>query len=180
MKIGVFGAGAIGGAAGAFLARAGHDVSLIGRGAHFAAMRDNGVRIVRPDGEFVARPACPASPAEAGPQEAVIVATKAQAIGEVAELIQPMLRDDTIVVVAQNGVPFWFFHRLGGSLGGNAARLGRSRRKRFGADRHRTDRRLRGPRRLRRRRARHHPRQPARALRARRAPRRHLAAPRRA
>jgi len=118
MKIGVFGAGAIGGAAGAFLARAGHDVSLIARGAHFAAMRDNGVRIVRPDGEFIARPACPASPAEAGKQDVVIVATKAQAIGEVAELIQPMLRDDTTVVVAQNGVPFWFFHRLGGNWEG--------------------------------------------------------------
>jgi 2-dehydropantoate 2-reductase len=122
VKIAVFGAGAIGASAGAMLARAGHDVSLIGRGDHFAAMRENGVRIVQRAGETVARPACPGSLAEAGPQDLVIVATKAHSVGEAAEAIQPMLGPDTPVICAQNGVPWWYFDGIGGEWEGRVLR----------------------------------------------------------
>ncbi len=114
MRIAVFGAGAIGASAGAMLARAGHEVSLIGRGAHFAAMRDRGLRLVQPGGEFIAHPACPDTPAAAGPQDLVIVAVKAHAIGEAAGAIGPMLGPETPVISAQNGVPWWFFEGIGG------------------------------------------------------------------
>jgi 2-dehydropantoate 2-reductase len=65
---------------------------------------------------------CPVSPGEAGKQDVVIVAVKAHATGEAAEAIQPMLGPDTAVITAQNGIPWWYFQRLGGALDG--ARLG--------------------------------------------------------
>ena len=119
MKICVFGAGAVGGAAAALLSRAGHEVSVIGRGAHFDAMRANGVRMVRPDGEWTARPACPMSPAEAGLQDAIILSVKAHDVSAAAEAIQPMLHVDTAVISAQNGIPWWYFHHLGGKWDGH-------------------------------------------------------------
>ena len=122
MKIAVFGAGAIGASAGAMLARAGHDVSLIGRGDHFAAMRANGVRVVERGGEFVARPACPATPDAAGPQDLVILATKAHAIGAATQAIRPMLGPGTPVICAQNGVPWWYFDGIGGAWEGRVLR----------------------------------------------------------
>jgi 2-dehydropantoate 2-reductase len=118
MRICVFGAGAVGGCAGAVLARAGHEVSLIGRGPHMDAIRAAGLRMIRGDDDFTVRPACPASPAEIGPQDAVILSVKAHDIGDAAEAIQPMLRPDTAVVCAQNGIPWWYFHRLGGRWDG--------------------------------------------------------------
>ena len=118
MKIAIFGAGAVGGAAGALLARGGHEVSLLGRGAHLEAMRENGLRILRGVDDYVVKLPCPVSPAAAGGQEAVIVAVKAQATGEAAEAIQPMLGPDTVVITAQNGIPWWYFQKLGGVLDG--------------------------------------------------------------
>jgi 2-dehydropantoate 2-reductase len=114
----VFGAGAVGGCIGAVLARAGHEVSLIGRGAQMDAIRAQGLRMMRGDDDFTVRPLCPSTPAEAGPQDAVILSVKAHDIGDAAEAIQPMLRPDTIVVCAQNGIPWWYFHRLGGTWDG--------------------------------------------------------------
>ena len=57
MKIGIVGAGAIGGYLAARLARQGHDLTLIARGAHLAAMRDNGLRLISDDDDFTTRPA---------------------------------------------------------------------------------------------------------------------------
>ncbi len=46
MKVCIFGAGAIGGFVGVQLARGGADVSLVARGPHLAAMREDGVRLL--------------------------------------------------------------------------------------------------------------------------------------
>jgi 2-dehydropantoate 2-reductase len=94
-------------------------VSLIGRGAHYEAMRANGLRTIRGTDDFTVRPTFPASPSEAGPQDAVIVSVKAHDIGAAAEAIQPMLRADTAVICAQNGIPWWYFHLLGGKWDGS-------------------------------------------------------------
>jgi 2-dehydropantoate 2-reductase len=118
LKICVFGAGAVGGCIGAALARAGHEVALIGRGTHLDAIRTDGLRTMRGDDDFTVHPRCPATPAEAGPQDAVILSVKAHDIGDAAKAIQPMLREDTAVVCAQNGIPWWYFHRLGGTWDG--------------------------------------------------------------
>ena len=48
MRIGVMGAGGLGGAIGGLLARAGEDVSFIARGAHLEAIRSRGLTIKSP------------------------------------------------------------------------------------------------------------------------------------
>src|SRR3954453_2567962 len=76
MKICIYGAGAIGGHLGVQLARAGADVSLVARGAHLAAMRENGLKLLIGDEERVVRPRCTDNPAELGPQDFVIICLK--------------------------------------------------------------------------------------------------------
>ncbi len=52
MKVGVMGAGSIGGYFGGMLAGGGHDVTMIARGEHLAAIRSNGLRMQTEAGEF--------------------------------------------------------------------------------------------------------------------------------
>ena len=118
MRIAIFGAGAIGGYLGCELARAGADVTMIARNRTLAAIRENGIRL-HIDGETrIGRPAATDDPAEAGPQDAVIVAVKANAAPAIAPRLPPMLGADTAVVTAVNGVPWWYFHEHGGALAG--------------------------------------------------------------
>ncbi len=114
MKICIYGAGAIGGLLGAELARAGEEVTLIARGAHLAAMRANGLTLRIGGAEHNVRVAATDRPAEAGPQDAVIVTVKAHGVAPIAEAMQPLLGPDTSVVTAMNGIPWWYFHKLGG------------------------------------------------------------------
>ncbi|GAC1341580.1 MAG: 2-dehydropantoate 2-reductase [Acetobacteraceae bacterium] len=114
MKVCVYGAGAIGGHLAARLAKGGADVSVVARGAHLAAIQANGIRIHAPDGEIHAKVHASADPAELGPQDAVIVTVKAPALPAVAAGIAPLLRPDTPVVFAMNGIPWFYFHREGG------------------------------------------------------------------
>jgi 2-dehydropantoate 2-reductase len=114
VKICIYGAGAIGGYLGVQLALAGAEVSLIARGRHLEAMRSDGLRL-RIDGETrTARPFCTDDPAELGPQDFVIMALKAQSLTAVAERVPTLFNKDTAVVTAQNGIPWWYFHKLAG------------------------------------------------------------------
>jgi 2-dehydropantoate 2-reductase len=112
MKICVYGAGAIGGLMAAWLARSGHDVSVVARGAQLDAIRREGLR-VRSKGKTESfRVRAESEPAKLGPQDYVLVTVKAQSLTDVAETITPLLGKDASVVTAMNGVPWWFFHRL--------------------------------------------------------------------
>ncbi len=115
MRICIYGAGAVGGYLGVQLALAGQEVTLIARGAHLEAMRARGVKLLIDDKERIAHPRCVEDPAEAGPQDYVILCVKAHSIAAVAPRLRPLLRDDTAVVTAANGIPWWYFYRLGGS-----------------------------------------------------------------
>ena len=118
MKIAIYGAGAIGGYLGCELARAGTDVTMIARNRTLAAIRENGITL-HIDGETrIGRPAATDDPAEAGPQDAVIVAVKANATPVIAPQMAPMLGPETTVVTATNGVPWWYFHEHGDALAG--------------------------------------------------------------
>jgi len=121
MKICVYGAGAVGGVIAAWLARAGHEVSVVARGAHLTAIRSGGLRIVSAQGESTVRIAADSDPSRLGPQDYVIVAVKGQSLPEVAAGIGPLLGAQTCVVTAMNGVPWWFFDRL--SFGAGKLRL---------------------------------------------------------
>src|SRR6478672_10400703 len=119
MKICIYGAGAIGGYLGVQFARAGADVSLVARGAHLAAMRANGLKLLIGDEERVVHPRCTDNPAELGPQDFVIICLKAHSITGVIEAIQPLLGPHTRIVTAVNGIPYWYFYRHGNECEGS-------------------------------------------------------------
>ncbi len=116
MRICIVGAGAIGGYLGARLCLAGEEVTLVARGAHLDAIRRDGLKLIGADGgEEIARPARAISALdEAGPQDVVIVALKAHSVPAIAPSLRSLYDDDTIVVTAQNGIPWWYFRKLGG------------------------------------------------------------------
>ena len=122
MKVCVFGLGAIGGRIGYGLAKAGHELSGIARGATLDALREKGLRYscAGESGRVPIRAV--ADPAELGWQDLVVLAVKAPALSEVAPLLAPLLGPDTIVLPAMNGVPWWFSHGLGGVLEGRPLR----------------------------------------------------------
>jgi 2-dehydropantoate 2-reductase len=114
MRIAVLGAGAIGAYVGAALARGGADVHLVARGANLEAMRRDGVRVLSPRGDFEANPPATDDPGEIGPVDVVVLGLKAQDYATAGPLLEPLLGPETAVVAAQNGIPWWYFHRLAG------------------------------------------------------------------
>jgi len=120
MKICVVGAGAIGGLLGGHLARAGHEVSLVARGAHLAAIRARGLEL-RSDGErFTVSVRASDRVTDFPKQEAVFITLKANAIGEMLPRLAPLIGPETLVVPAVNGIPWWYFYKEGGRFDGEA------------------------------------------------------------
>ena len=118
MRVAIYGAGATGGYLGVKLALAGVNTTLIARGPHLEAMQRDGARLLIDGEELVARPFCTDDPGEAGPQDYVIITLKAHSATRVVDAMQPLLGPDTAVVTAQNGVPWWYFHGVGGEWEG--------------------------------------------------------------
>ena len=115
MSVCIYGAGAIGGYLGVQLALAGEDVTLIARGPHLEAMQKNGVKLHINGEERVVHPRCTDNPAEVGPQDYLIITLKTHSVPGIVDAIQPLLCSKTAVVMAVNGIPFWYFYRLEGS-----------------------------------------------------------------
>jgi 2-dehydropantoate 2-reductase len=118
MRVCIYGAGAIGGYMGALLQRAGAEVSMIARGPHLEAMRRSGVRVLQEDNEIVAHPFCTNDPAELGPQDYLVIGLKAHSVPGAVAGMQPLLGNDTGVITAVNGIPYWYFYKHGGALEG--------------------------------------------------------------
>jgi 2-dehydropantoate 2-reductase len=112
MRICVYGAGAIGGHLAVRLARGGADVSIIARGAHLAAIRENGLTVHAVDGTHHVPVAATDDPGTLGVQDAVFVTVKAPALPQVAAGIAPLLKPETPVAFVMNGIPWWYFHGL--------------------------------------------------------------------
>jgi 2-dehydropantoate 2-reductase len=112
MKVCVFGLGAIGGFLAARLALAGHEVSALARGATLAAVRAQGLRLLSGGQEHTVPIRVTDSPAELAGADVVVLSVKTTALPVVAGLIGPMFGEDTAVLSAMNGVPWWFFHGL--------------------------------------------------------------------
>ncbi|MBA2303008.1 MAG: 2-dehydropantoate 2-reductase [Acidobacteria bacterium] len=105
MRIAILGSGAVGGYYGAKLARAGHDVTFIARGAHLAAIRERGLEVRSPMlGDFVVRAAAEEDTSQVGHVDFVIVAVKAYDNGTALPMLRPMLGPSTTVLTLQNGV----------------------------------------------------------------------------
>lgn len=115
-KICIYGAGAIGGYLGAKLAATEAEVSLVARGPHLAAIRENGLTLIEAGETSTIQLTATDNPADLGPQDFVIVTLKAHSISAVVDQMQPLLGPDTAVVFAVNGVPWWYFHGLEGAL----------------------------------------------------------------
>ena len=115
-KICVAGAGAIGGTLAARLAAGGHAVSVFARGATLDAIRRYGIELTDLSGSTQVE--VPVSDlAEFGIQDIVFVCAKAHALDGLLASIEPMLGEQTLVIPAVNGVPWWYF---GGDSGEGA------------------------------------------------------------
>jgi len=119
MKICVVGAGAIGGLLAAKLQQVGEQVSVIARGPHLEAIKANGLKLIEEDGsEVVARAAATDKIAEAGPQDLVVLGLKAHQVAAIVNDLKHLYTPDTMVLTAQNGIPWWYFFKHGGPYEG--------------------------------------------------------------
>ena len=120
MKIAVVGAGAIGGYLGAKLAIAGEDVTFIARNRNLEAINARGFRLILEDGSEQHAPTAKAVQhmADAGPQDAVLLTLKAHQVRDVLPGLRELFGPQTMVVTMINGIPWWYFHKLGGEYEG--------------------------------------------------------------
>lgn len=106
MRFVVYGAGAVGGVVGALLHRAGHEVVLIARGEHLAALQQDGLRLETPDGARVEQIRAVGSPAgvEWRADDVVLLAVKSDATVEAVASLAAVAPAGIALVCLQNGV----------------------------------------------------------------------------
>jgi 2-dehydropantoate 2-reductase len=117
MRVTVFGVGAIGGLLAARLASAGAAISLVARGPQLEALRSRGLTLVTDESRTRYDLPATGDPASLGPQDCVILATKAHAIPPAVPAIRQLLGPETVVVPAINGIPWWYNHAVDGKPG---------------------------------------------------------------
>lgn len=120
MKIAVVGAGAIGGYLGARLSLAGEEVTFIARNRNLEAINANGFRLIEEDGSERHASGVKAvqRPADAGAQDVVLLTVKAHQVADLLPDLRGLFGPQTMVVSMINGVPWWYFQRLGGAWDG--------------------------------------------------------------
>lgn len=102
MKYLVIGAGGTGGPIGGFMSRAGHDVTIIARGAHKDAMNANGMSINHPDGAFnVPVKACTMDEYNENP-DVILVCVKGYSLDEIIPFIEKVSKKDTVIIPILN------------------------------------------------------------------------------
>lgn len=115
MKICIVGAGAIGGLLGARLAKAGEEVTLIARGPQLEALKTKGLRFIEEDGtEWTVQPRAVGSLRDAGAQDLIVLGMKAHQVAAVVPDLASAYHGETMVLTAQNGIPWWYFMKHGG------------------------------------------------------------------
>jgi 2-dehydropantoate 2-reductase len=114
MKICVIGAGAIGGLLAAKLAEAGEDVGVVARGAQLKAIREHGLVLREEDRDIVARVAASDRIADLGEPDLIVLGMKAHQVAAVAPEVGSIVGPRTLVLTAQNGIPWWYFFEHGG------------------------------------------------------------------
>jgi 2-dehydropantoate 2-reductase len=122
LKVAIYGAGSIGGHIGASLAHGGEaEVTMIARGKTLEALHTHGLRIYFDNSDELktyTNVKAVEDPADAGPQDYVILALKAPVVRNIADAMQPLIGQNTAIVTAMNGVPWWYFHAHGDQLDG--------------------------------------------------------------
>jgi 2-dehydropantoate 2-reductase len=116
MKTVIMGTGGVGGYYGGLLARSGQEVHFVARGAHLQAIREKGLQIKSPHGDFLVQPALATDkPGEIGPADLALFTTKTYQLDEAAELLKPVLGSGTVIIPFLNGVDA--ADRIGAILG---------------------------------------------------------------
>ncbi len=99
----IIGAGGTGGTVGAYMERAGKDVTLIARGRHLQAMQEKGLRLIRPKDEFTISPIKAFDmDSYAGSPDVIFVCVKGYSIEETIPFIQRIARPETVVIPILN------------------------------------------------------------------------------
>ena len=114
MKICIVGAGATGGYLGFKLINAGFDVSLVARGTHLKAMKHSGLTVIENDKEISCFPKCSESMSDLGKMDYIFITLKAYSIPELVNEISTMFKENTAVITAYNGIPWWYFFNIEG------------------------------------------------------------------
>ena len=115
MKVCVIGAGAIGGYMAVRIAEVGHDVSVVARGQHLAAIRTNGLRLIEAEQELIASKLTATDRIrDLGQQDVVLLALKAHQVEVVVNDLNVLFGPDAVLVTLQNGIPWWYFQRFDG------------------------------------------------------------------
>ena len=115
MRVCVVGAGAIGGLVAAKLALSGNDVTVVDVGEHLEAIKRNGLKLEWHDGTVqTAKVTAVDNVTAAGKQDLVVLAVKAHYLDKVVQNIDSVMGPDTMVLTVQNGLPWWYFQKLGG------------------------------------------------------------------
>jgi 2-dehydropantoate 2-reductase len=119
MKVCIYGAGAIGGFIAGHLATVpGVEVSAVARGAHLAAIREKGLRVITPTRDQTVHIRATNNAAELGPQDYVFITLKAHQVLPALEAMRPLLGPETAVLPPTTGIPYWYFHGLEGPHAG--------------------------------------------------------------
>ena len=120
MKYAIVGAGAIGGSLGSRLSLAGEELTFIARNKNLQAIKAHGFRLQLPDGTVQHAPKVRAVQhmAEAGVQDVVLLTTKAHQVRELLPDLRALFGPDTLVVTMINGIPWWYFQKIGGAFEG--------------------------------------------------------------
>ena len=116
MKICIVGAGATGGYLGFKLINAGFDVSLVARGTHLKAMKHSGLTVIENNKEISCFPKCSESMSDLGKMDYIFITLKAYSIPGLVNEISTMFKENTAVITAYNGIPWWYFFNIEGSF----------------------------------------------------------------
>jgi 2-dehydropantoate 2-reductase len=116
MKIAIFGAGVVGGFLAAKLAEAG--AVAVARGATLKAMRERAITLVESGGSRTVHVPVTGDARSLGPQDLVILTLKAHSIPSAASDVAALCGPRTVLIAAQNGLPWWYFYREGGPFEG--------------------------------------------------------------
>lgn len=115
LRIAIAGAGAVGSVIAGYLHAAGlSELAILTRGPHLAAIRTKGLTVLSRGKRWQCQFPASDEPADLGPQDIIVTTVKACSLPEIAPRLAPMIMPRTVVVAAQNGIPWWFFYGLSG------------------------------------------------------------------
>jgi len=117
-KVCIFGAGSIGGYLAACLSKNNIDLSLIARGPHKKAIQENGLTLIKKDKTENFKLKVTDDPKELGIQDYIFISVKAHAISNIVDSLQSLIGENTTIISAVNGLPWWYFHKVGGEFEG--------------------------------------------------------------